>query len=143
MVQDRLNVLNPSNVVTQAMAEELRRAGGLPSDLLSKAESERDYPKVSEVGRVIDAPTRFVVIEQQLKESLERQVPVPFSTLLAGSVQLWATKIERLGLQSLHLYGRSSPEIYLWGYDYDPDFLGYMAGVLKLEEFIASGGAVI
>ncbi len=30
-----------------------------------------------------------------------------------------------------------------WEYEYDPDFLGYMKGVLKLEEFISAGGAVI
>jgi hypothetical protein len=60
------------------------------------------------------------------------------------SVQIWADKIKKLALQPA-IQGSSSEDskIYVWQYDYDPDFLGYMKGVLKLEEFIASGGAVI
>jgi hypothetical protein len=37
----------------------------------------------------------------------------------------------------------SGSNLYFWGYDYGPDFIGYMKGVLKMEEFITSGGAVI
>ena len=54
-------------------------------------------------------------------------------------MQLWAYKIDQLGLQVLP----GHREIYAWNDAYDPDFLGYMKGVLRLEDFIASGGAVI
>ena len=33
--------------------------------------------------------------------------------------------------------------MYSWVYDYDADFLGYMAGVLKLDDFFVAGGGVI
>jgi CRISPR-associated endonuclease/helicase Cas3 len=141
MGMDKLNTANPADVVTQAMQQELRDCGGLPADPLLKAEAERNYPKVRELGRVIDADTRFVVVDPHLKELLRRHLPVDFKTLLQGSVQIWANKIEKLALTLLTHSTRS--EIYSWDYDYDPDFLGYMAGVLKLEAFVASGGAII
>jgi CRISPR-associated endonuclease/helicase Cas3 len=143
MDKNILNCDNPANIVTQAMALELRNIGGLSSDLLSKAEKERNYPEVKELGSVINADTRFVVIDSQLKNLIGMRVPVSFRTLLQGSVQIWAKKIEKLGLQPLITRTRSSADIYDWPYDYDPEFLGYMAGVLKLEDFIASGGAII
>jgi hypothetical protein len=33
--------------------------------------------------------------------------------------------------------------MYFWEYEYDPDFLGYMKGVLKVEKFMSAGGAII
>jgi CRISPR-associated endonuclease/helicase Cas3 len=139
MNKNLLNSQSPAYVGTLAMMEELKLAGGLVSDALSKAESERDYPSVSDLGKVIQADTRFVVVDPELKTHLKERVPVSFRTLLQGSVQLWARKIDMLRLEQLP--GRR--EIYAWPYDYDPDFLGYMAGVLKLDEFIAAGGAII
>jgi CRISPR-associated endonuclease/helicase Cas3 len=139
MGKDLLNIGSPTNTGTQAMIEELKLAGGLPSDPLVKAELERDYPSVRELGKVIEADTRFVVVDQNLKECLKERIPVDFRTLLRGSVQLWAHKIDKLRLERLP--GRK--DIYVWPYDYDPDFLGYMKDMLKLEEFIAEGGAII
>ncbi len=144
MDDGKLSLSSPADAVTEAMRDELRICGGLPSDLLSKAESERNYPKVKELSRVIDTDTRFVVVDPDLKASLKAFKAVDFKTLLQGSVQIWAKKIEKLGLSPLNRGSRFSEfDIYEWGYDYDPDFLGYMKGVLKLEEFISAGGAVI
>jgi hypothetical protein len=64
---------------------------------------------------------------------------VSFQELLRGSVQLWATKIGKLGLTALP--GRG--EVYAWNQDYDPDFLGYMAGVLKLQKYMSDPEALI
>lgn len=139
MSKNLLNSQSPADVGTQAMMEELKLAGGLSSDPLSKAESERDYPSVNELGKVIQADTRFVVVDPNLKALLKERVPVNFRTLLQGSVQLWARKINMLHLELLP--GRR--DIYVWNNAYDPDFLGYMKGVLNLEDFIAAGGAVI
>ena len=64
--------------------------------------------------------------------------------IMKYSVQIWADKIEKLVLEPIaHNNQSTESELYFWNYDYDPDFLGYMKGVLKLNEFIASGGAVI
>jgi len=70
MVKDTLNQNNPADLVTLAMREELKNIGGLSFDLLMKAESERNYPKVREFARVIETDTRFVVIDQNVKEML-------------------------------------------------------------------------
>jgi CRISPR-associated endonuclease/helicase Cas3 len=144
MDDGKLNSSDPADAVTQAMRDELRICGGLHPDLLSKAESERNYPEVAQLGRVISTDTRFVVIDPDLKASLKAHKPVDFNTLLQGSVQIWATRIEKLGLTPLNHKSRSPEfDVYEWQYDYDPDFLGYMKGVLKLEEFNSAGGAVI
>jgi CRISPR-associated endonuclease/helicase Cas3 len=144
MLDDTLNLLKPADAVTEAMREELRIRGGLPSDQLRKAELEKNYPKVAELGRVISADTRFVVIDPDLKAALKAYRPVDFETLLKGSVQIWANKIEKLKLNILRRSSRSPElDIYEWNYDYDPDFLGYMKGVLQLADFISAGGAVI
>lgn len=139
MNKNLLNSQSPAHVGSLAMMEELKLAGGLLSDTLSKAESERNYPNVSDLGKVIQADTRFVVVDPDLNILLKERIPVKFRTLLQGSVQLWARKIDMLRLEQLP--GRR--EIYTWPYEYDPDFLGYMAGVLKIDEFIAAGGAII
>lgn len=139
MNEDKLNQINPADLVTLAMKEELKRNGGLSYDLLLKAESERDYPKVREHGRVIDADTRFVVIDSNLIELLMNHKPVYFRTLLQGSIQVWAHKIDKLGLELLP--GRK--EIYAWKDSYDPDFLGYMSGVLRNEQFLRDKGGWI
>jgi CRISPR-associated endonuclease/helicase Cas3 len=139
MAKGELDSGNPSDIVTKAMRRELSERGGLGSDFLVKAEAARDYPKVKELGRVIEADTRLVIVDHHLQNRLIKRGPVSFRTLLRGSVQLWATKIEKLGLEPLP--GRR--DLYVWNNAYDPDFLGYMEGVLRTRAFIAEGGAII
>jgi len=134
-----LNRDAPAQAVTTAMREEIKVYGGVSSDLLVKAESERDYPRVKKLGSVINADTRFVVIEPRLVQLLREHKPVSFKTLLEGSVQLWASRVENLGLESLP--GRS--EVYIWSDVYDPDFLGYMSGVLRNSSFLRDNDAWI
>lgn len=144
MSKNMLNSAKPADVVTEAMLEELKDSGGLSSNPLLRAEAERDYPRVKEFGRVIDVDTRFVIVDRNLKELFKKHMPVDFRTLLQGSVQIWANKIDKLALPTVARGGRSSgSDIYIWNYEYDPDFLGYMEGVLKLSDFIEAGGAVI
>lgn len=138
MSNNLLNTMSPADVVTRALVDELRYRGGLSSELL-EAEKQRDYPRVQDLGRVIQADTRFVVVDKFLQEALGRRDQIDFKALLQGSVQLWARKIDKLRLQSVP--GRA--DIYAWNYEYDPKFLGYMDGVLKLDRFLAEGGAII
>ncbi len=134
-----LNRRNPSDVVSKAMREELSARGGLGTDPLLKAETARDYPTVKKRGRVIDADTRLVVVDEHLKRQIAERQHIDFQELLDGSVQLWATKIEKLGLTALP--GRG--EIYAWNHAYEPHFLGYMAGVLQLQRFLSDPEARI
>jgi CRISPR-associated endonuclease/helicase Cas3 len=131
--------LSPAHLVTAAMADEISRRGGLGRDALREAEEEHDYPVVAENGRVISTDTRLVIVDDSLRECIQQRKSVDFRTLLQGSVQIWATRIESLRLPALP--GRR--EIYAWPYEYDPDMLGCMAGILKLRDCIEKGGAII
>jgi CRISPR-associated endonuclease/helicase Cas3 len=139
LAADELNRRDPSDLVTRAMREELSIRGGLGADTLVKAEVERNYPAVKEEGRVIRAETRIVVVDDQLKKQIVERQPVGFRALLRGSVEIWATKIDRLGLRPLP--GRR--DLFAWDDAYEADFLGYMAGVLRNQRFLQEGGAVI
>jgi hypothetical protein len=103
-----------------------------------------EYPNVSNESRVIDTDTRTVIIDNSLAEALRKGEKVSRVEIMRYSVQIWASKIDKLALEPItHDRQSSDSDIYFWSYEYDPDFLGYMKGVLKLEEFVASGGAVI
>lgn len=130
---------DPAEVVTGAMAEEIRERGGLGADALREAETQRDYPGVAELGRVIDADTRVVVVDPRFAERIERRERVTFRELLTGSVQLWAQKIGSLRLEPL----RGRADVYRWPYEYDPAFLGVMEGVLRLDDFQREGTMIL
>lgn len=115
--------------VTRAMAEEIRGEAGTVGLSLTTAESAQDYPGVAELGRVINADTRTVVVDQALRDRLTRRLPVTHRDLLAGSVQLWAKDIRLLALPCLLPHR----DLYEWPYSYDPDFLGYMAALMELK----------
>jgi len=123
--------MSPTALVSAAMAEELKN--GPAQDQLTRAEKEKDYPKVAQHGRVIRADTAIVVVDGSLVDRLRGGEQPSFQEILLGSVQIWAQRIEKLGIQPVP--GRQ--ELYEWPYEYD-DFLGYMAGVLKRSLF-ASG----
>jgi hypothetical protein len=131
-----------TELVTRAMREEMDRCGGLGPDMLRAAEEARDYPEVKKLGKVIDADTRLVVVDSRLKKRLREGKRVGYRMLLRGSVQMWTSKLSGFALESLHLKNQGS-EIYFWDNEYEPNFLGYMAGVLKCNDFLANGGAVI
>jgi CRISPR-associated endonuclease/helicase Cas3 len=131
---------NPAEVVTRAMREELRRLGDRSGERLRIAETRRDYPEVARLGRVIADDKRLVAVDPRLKRRLRTGRPVSFRSLLEGSVQLWSNKIDKLGCERVQ--GRGV-ELFLWNLRYDPDFLGIMAGVLRIEEFLSEGGYVV
>jgi CRISPR-associated endonuclease/helicase Cas3 len=140
MISDnRLNTLNPSDAASQAMREEISSRGGLKQDELVRAEAVQNYPKVKELARVINADTYLVAVDSKLKQKLAQREKVSFRELLHGSVQLWGHKIDQLGMEPFHY----APEIFQWNDAYDPNFLGYMEGVLKQSEFLDKGGSVV
>ena len=132
-------VIDPAAVVTSAMRREMRRRRQSDSDPLLVAERERRYPDVAELGRVIDADTRLVLVDPTLRDRVLARDFVSSRDLLAGSVQIHARKIPGFGLGE-PLPGRA--DVYWWPYAYDGRFLGYMEGALSLEE-IASGRTFI
>jgi CRISPR-associated endonuclease/helicase Cas3 len=120
---------SPAELVTRALKDEVRDAHGGTGAPLAEAEGTRDYPGVSELGRLIDAETALVVVDAKLKDRLVRRETVSTRELLAGSVQIWSAKIDLLRLNEIP--GRRG--VYAWPYRYDPDLLGYMSGILQLE----------
>lgn len=139
MAKGELNGSNPADLVTRAMREELQRLPLLEHKLLIDAEEKRDYPAVAKYGCVINADTRLVVVDARVKKLLIQRRHIDFRTLLSRSVQLWATKIEELGLDPIY----PGADLFAWDDAYDPEFLGIMAGVLRNQQFLREGGAVI
>jgi CRISPR-associated endonuclease/helicase Cas3 len=139
-----LNQMHPAQLATFAMRLEWTYGADEKARKLIEDEDGMEYPSVSTQCRVIDTDTRTVIIDESLAEAVRKGEKVSRHELMQYSVQIWADKIKKLALQPAIQGSRSEDsKIYVWQYDYDPDFLGYMKGVLKLEEFIASGGAVI
>jgi len=131
--------ITPAELMTRAMAEEIRDIGGLNCDLLSKAERAKNYPEAANQGQVIRANTRVVVVDEETQQQIENGKRVPFHDILNGSVQIWEYKARELKLQQI---GKSK-ELFAWSYDYDPDSLGIMAGVLKISDLQQRGYAIV
>ena len=129
---------DPAGLVTAAMAEEICDQNGLGHDALSEHERNRDYPRVARDGQVIAADTRLVVIDAVLRDRLATGERVRFRELLLGSVQIWATRIEKLGLEA----NQNREDVYWFPYSYDPLFLGSMAGLLGLKDIEQRGLAI-
>jgi CRISPR-associated endonuclease/helicase Cas3 len=139
-----LNSMPPAELATTAMRREWTPSAEEKAQQLIKDENRMEYPSVSKEIRIIDTDTRMVIIDKSLAEAIRNHEKVSRVELMRYSVQIWASKIDKLALEPITLNRQSSDsEIYFWSYDYDPDFLGYMDGVLKMEDFITSGGAVI
>jgi len=141
---DELNHMPPAELATTAMRREWTSGAEEKAQQLIKDENRMEYPSVSKEIRIIDTDTRMVIIDKSLAEAIRNHEKVSRVELMRYGVQIWASKIDKLALEPITHNGQSSDsEIYFWSYDYDPDFLGYMEGVLKMEDFITSGGTVI
>lgn len=131
--------INTSALVTLAMDREMRNQGTSRLDLFRKAEREWNYPEVACLGTVIAAKTCIVIVDKLLCNRLKDRDRVSFRELLRGSVQIWATKIEPLGLDPI----RGREDIFWFPHDYDSVFLGYMAGALKLIDIGQRGFVIV
>jgi len=141
---DELNRMHPFELATTAMKREWTSGAEEKARELIEHENGMEYPNVSMESRVIDTDTRTVIIDKSLAEAVRKGEKVSRVEIMRYSVQIWASKIDKLALEPVTPDRQSSgSDVYFWGYEYDPDFLGYMKGVLKLGEFIASGGAII
>jgi CRISPR-associated endonuclease/helicase Cas3 len=141
---DELNQMHSFELATIAMKREWTSGAEEKARRLIENEDRMEYPSVSKESRVIDTDTRTVIIDKSIAEAIRKGERVSRVEIMRYSVQIWATKIDKLALEPLtHDSESSDSDVYFWSYDYDPDFLGYMKGVLKLEEFIMSGGVII
>ena len=136
--EDALARCTPTEAVTEAMRREVMSGHNPKAARIKSLEKKMDYPGVASLCRVIEADTRLVVIDKRVLAALGNHEKVNPLALLRGSVQLWSAKIKDLDVQPIA--GRQ--ELYAWTKEYDPDFLGYMAGVLPLI-YVRQGGFVI
>ena len=115
----------------EALRREIRQEGMRgEADAILLAERNQDFPTVEEQFSVIDSKTVTVVVDDDVKKRLEEGRLVPSEELQAHSVQIWGYRTDEWALAESKRY----PGVFLWKLDYD-DFLGYMKGVLKVEEF--------
>ncbi len=132
---------NLADICIAAMkAEFLAGAQRTALDLIS-AESDRDYPKVSQGCRVIQTETKTVVVDPGIISRLKRYERVPSREVVRHSVQMYNAKIEKLGLSSV----TSDSDLFFLpeSWNYDPDFLGYMTEIVKQSEARIPGGFFI
>ncbi|MEM7013958.1 MAG: hypothetical protein AAF585_21065, partial [Verrucomicrobiota bacterium] len=103
-------------------------------------EADANYPEVANQCRVIQSDTRIVVVDPEIAERIRRRKPVLRLEVIRNSVQMYHTKIEKpeFGLPRI----RSDLDIYRLpeSWDYDPDFLGYMADVIRLHAASEANG---
>lgn len=123
------------NLCTDALKREIRLAGNFSSKIL-KREYEMQFPLVEKDFKVIASETRIVLINENVIEKLERHLPVNWREIQNSSVQIWSYRLDFLKVPEIHGY----KGLYKWLYAYD-DFIGYMAGVLRLEAIQKGIGA--
>lgn len=107
-------------------------------DKIRDSEIAKDFPEVRSLFRVINTDTYTVVVNEAIKQRLKEWDAVPWKEIQNNSVQIWGYRLKSLNIPEFSSY----PELYEWNLAYD-NFIGYMAGVLAVEDFIATGGAVI
>ena len=132
-----------SQLCTMAIRKELSRFPSKEekSDKLIKKELALNFQNVAEEFRIIDSDTCTVITSADLVEKLKLGISLPWQEIQKNSVQLWGNKIRKLKLNAI---GNQKDEVYSWTdtYEYDPEFLGIMSGLLKADEFLNEQGGV-
>jgi CRISPR-associated endonuclease/helicase Cas3 len=98
---------------------------------LASAEESKDFPKVSELFKVIDQATVTAVVDATLIKHLQAGNKVGWQEIQRGTVSVYHSKAEKFKLPLAEFH--SFPELYRWNLEYN-GFLGYMAGALTWLE---------
>lgn len=114
------------DLCTAALKREIRLAGNFLS-ALKEYDGRLQFPQVEKNFRVITSDTRTVVVGEELIKKLESHYPADWRDIQKASVQIWGYRLDKLCIPEFERYRG----MYKWIYDYN-DFIGYMAGVLKL-----------
>lgn len=119
---------------TQSISDEIALYGlsGTHKKLVSSEESQ-NFPQVERDFKVIDTNTRLVIVDKDIAKRLQYG-KVDWKELQQVSVQIAKYKLDELRTPII------IDNIYSWNLEYD-DFLGYMAGIVKLKMY--SGDAII
>ena len=133
---------SPSELAKEAMRREVTAEDENRKQKICEAEDGMEYPEVAQLCRVINSDTRLVVIDPELVEILRQGEKVSYRQLLLHSVQIWSHKVPKLPIAPVFSHGVTKNDantLYAWTATYDPDFLGYMAGVIPILEGLRDG----
>lgn len=114
----------------EAMKREIREQnlGLCENDPIVKAEKGRQFPEVEHMFKVITSNTLTAIIDEDLRGRIERREKLEPSEIQQKSVEIYSSKALQYGVMPL----LGSVDLYAWMLEYD-NFLGYMTGVLKLN----------
>lgn len=142
MIHDKFTLTELSTIALRKEFSRFREKEEL-RDLLVSEEEKSNFQQVSEKFKVINSNTATVIIDKELVKKIELRIPVLWHEIQKSSVQLWMYKINKLHLQPIN--NCEDDRIFNWvaTYDYDPDFLGIMGGLLKLDNYYANQCEII
>jgi CRISPR-associated endonuclease Cas3-HD len=115
----------------------------LAGSIVEKERSEQ-FKSVAADFQIISGDTRTVIVDREIVRRVESFEKVEPIELIQNSIQLWNSRIKALDFPAIR--GRSRDvEIYRLpdGHNYDPDFLGYMEGVIRNDSAKITGGYFI
>jgi len=122
-----VNALPPAELCTLAMRKELQEeALRQKAAQIRSAEDKREFPEVTALYQVIDEDTVTAVVDKELAERLRRHERVDPLDVIKCSVRIRRSKVGEYSLTPI-----IEDEIYEWTLKYDPEVLGYMAGVFE------------
>lgn len=143
MLQDRvIQKQSPSTLTKEAMRREITASDEERQREIHRAEDGMEYPEVARLCRVINSDTQLVVIDPALVETLRQGENASYKQLLLHSVQIWTHKISKLPTAPVFSHTATTDDrntLYTWTAEYDPDFVGYMAGVIPILEGLQDG----
>jgi CRISPR-associated endonuclease/helicase Cas3 len=118
-----------ATICLAALKAEFRAGMQLTAAEIVELETHANYPEVAKQCRIIQSDTRTIVVDPQIAERIKMRKPVSRLEVTRNSVHMYHTKIEKLGIPQI----RSALDIYRLpdSWDYDPDFLGYMADSIR------------
>jgi CRISPR-associated endonuclease/helicase Cas3 len=115
----------------EAMRREVRNRnqGMCGDDPIVKAEKTRNFPEVDEKFCVIPSNTMTVIVDEELRRSIERREKIDFREIQQKSVAIYTKKAMNFAVAPIQGHN----DLYAWTLGYD-DFIGYMAGVLTVAD---------
>ena len=122
---------------TKAIREEIGKSDKKKSaEQLFNDEIKCNFQQVQKQFKIIDSNTITAVLGENLKQRIEKNIPVNYREIQENSVQIWRNKIDSFGVTPCE----EKSGIYFWNRRYDGNFLGYM---VDWQNMIQQGGWVV
>lgn len=136
---EKLTSSKPSldELSTEAIREEIGKSDKKQStDRLFNNEMKCNFQQVQQQFKIIASNTITAVVDENLKQRIEKNIPVNYREIQENSVQIWRNKIDSFGITPCE----EKSGIYFWNRRYDSNFLGYM---VDWQNMIQQGGWVV